>query len=171
MDFQPFLIELSLATSLTTIWEYQNAPTPARPYVSLRIQDIQQIGRDWEGPSAQDGKFDILGQREALLTAYINPDPHDDPRSSYFISQDIVRHFNRPSIRSSLFKQGYALRGGPLTANLVPYIDKAEWQPRTSIDFRLGYAEVYEDDLGIVDAVAGTVQVDEEPPFPFHWEV
>jgi hypothetical protein len=41
-------------TSLTVIWRFANAPQPARPYVTLRMLPLADVGYDWHGdPDAQ----------------------------------------------------------------------------------------------------------------------
>lgn len=35
------------ATGLATIWEQQNAPRPAAPYISLHVTEVRPLGQDW----------------------------------------------------------------------------------------------------------------------------
>lgn len=43
---------VAAASGVPVIWEHQNAPRPAAPYVSLLLATVEPTGRDWDGSEA-----------------------------------------------------------------------------------------------------------------------
>lgn len=49
---------VAAAAGVPVIWEHQNAPRPAAPYVSLLLATTDPTGRDWDGSEANPLTFD-----------------------------------------------------------------------------------------------------------------
>lgn len=49
---------VAAASGVPVIWEHQNAPRPAAPYVSLLLATVEPTGRDWDGSEANPLTFD-----------------------------------------------------------------------------------------------------------------
>lgn len=50
-------------TSLTVIWRFPNAPQPARPYVSLRMLPLADVGHDYYDDPDDQGDAEIFKDR------------------------------------------------------------------------------------------------------------
>ncbi len=62
-------LALSPAIGSRIVWEDQKAPRPAKPYISLRITDFAQIGRDAMSVKGNaSGQVTIVGNRELMLS-------------------------------------------------------------------------------------------------------
>jgi hypothetical protein len=55
-------------SGITSIWRYQNAPEPNRPYLDLNIGNVEQEGDDFEGPPDSAGKRTLYGQDKFTLS-------------------------------------------------------------------------------------------------------
>lgn len=59
---------LSAQISTRAIWEDQNAPQPARPYVTMDITGLSRIGDDAPDDADNAGLRDLIGDRDFTLT-------------------------------------------------------------------------------------------------------
>lgn len=63
-------------TSLKTIWIPSNAPIPARPFVTLQMRPLADIGGDWHSPPDDSGISTIYQDREFLVEISVRGELH-----------------------------------------------------------------------------------------------
>lgn len=144
-------------TGLPVIWSHPDAPRPERPYVALQITALTRIARETIGSVDEDGIAQISGDRDAVIsvTVYERADAAD-PRAALTRAVELRDSLELPSVRNSLYVDGWALRAVEFGPNDVPELLDTQWEPRAVFDVRFGTSISQDDDLGLIEAIAGT---------------
>lgn len=58
---------VSSVSNKTVIWQFENAPAPALPYIGLNISQLASIGVDYETVPDNNGNAAIYGNRQLIL--------------------------------------------------------------------------------------------------------
>lgn len=137
----------NIPSGMPAIYLYNNSPRPTVDYITLYISTVTEIGWDWvQGPLDDTGISQQVGDRE--FTVQIQG-----------YGGDPLTVLN--SLRTSLQKQSVldSLRvNGIVFANWFPINDVTQlidsrYEQRASMDVLFRIADVYTDNLGVIDTV------------------
>ena len=134
-----------------TIWEYQNMPRPARPYLSLMINSITQYGFNEVRPPDNLGISKIVAQSRLILrvNAYAKNDE---------AGLDALAALERLKLSVSsyefqkLFDEKVSFMAVISNSNLSQIINTG-FEGRASMDTNWLLATTIDDDVGIIEHV------------------
>lgn len=134
--------------SCTVIFADQNSPRPDYPYAVIRIGSMIKIGfdelRDWGEDTHYIGTFG--GQRRATVTVdYFGSDPVEEITKAH-------NALEKQSIKELFIAAEIATLDRFGITNLTAMLETL-FEPRASFDFYIGFADNYEDDIGVIEHV------------------
>lgn len=139
---------------VTVIFSDQNAPRPVDyPYAVIRLDSIIQLGYDEVREIDVDTNLATIGgQRRATVNIdYFGPRP----------MENIMKAFNsleKRSLNDIFYDAGIAYTEKNDVKNLTAMLE-TKYEERASFDFYIGFAENFEDDLGVIESVEFTGSV------------
>lgn len=144
-DFiRPLIEEL---TGIRCIWDYQNAPKPANPYISLRLSSERNIGTETRRRKDGTGIVDVVSQKEATLSVNaFGPGTID-------ICNMLWTSLQRPTIVDRCFAAGMAFIRAEDAQDLTQLLDGRGWEERANIDLIVTYGRSVEDNPGWIETV------------------
>ncbi len=134
----------NIPSAMPVIYLYPNSPRPTVDYVSLYISTITQIGWDWtQDPLNDSGITNMVGDREFTL-AY-----GGDPMT---VLQNLRTSLQKQSVLDSLRVNGIVLVNWFAINDITDLVD-SRYEQRASMDILFRIADVYIDNLGVIDNV------------------
>jgi hypothetical protein len=133
------------ATGLEVVWGRQNAPQPAYPYLTMRAMPAPTpLGVVDDEQWTEDGKLQIVGQREfgLSLQVHVGPPENVDPDfDADSIGHAVLSGLALPDTKQDFANAGLALRdrGQPEPLEILV---GATWIARVLIEFRFGIVSV-----------------------------
>jgi|GEM_PF-2008660 len=137
----------NIPIGMPVIYLYPNAPRPTVDYISLYIASINQIGWDWtQDPLNDTGITTMVGDREFTLQiqAY-----GDDPLT---VLQNLRTSLQKQSVLDSLRVNGIVFVNWFAINDVTALID-SRYEQRGSMDILFRIADVYTDNLGVIDNI------------------
>lgn len=124
----------------------RNAPQPAYPCACIRVNNVQKLGWD-ELREIDDANIATFGgQRRATVNiSYFGQNP----------IQGVVNAYNsleKQTVIDALSADGIAILEKNDVQNLTNMLE-TKFEPRADFDFYIGFADNFEDDLGIIETV------------------
>ena len=139
--------------AVPVIFSDQNAPRPAYPYATIRMNSIVKIGWDEiREINPQTNIATIGGQRRATISVnYFGTKP----------LEEISKAFNsleKQTVQDQLAASGIAIQEKNDIQNLTAMLETV-FEERSFFDFFIGLADNVQDDLGIIETVELTGQL------------
>jgi hypothetical protein len=159
----------NIPSAMPVIYLYPNSPRPTIDYVSLYISTVTQIGWDYvQGPLDNTGISQQVGDREFTLQiqAY-----GGDPLT---VLQNLRTSLQKQSVLDSLRANGIVFADWFQINDITELVD-SRYEQRGSLDILFRIADVYTDNLGVIDTVvleeiyknpSGTIVYDETFTIP-----
>ncbi len=137
----------NIPSAMPVIYLYPNSPRPTVDYVSLYISTITQIGWDWtQDPLNDSGITNMVGDREFTLQAQAYG---GDPMT---VLQNLRTSLQKQSVLDSLRVNGIVLVNWFAINDITDLVD-SRYEQRASMDILFRIADVYIDNLGVIDNV------------------
>ena len=140
------IVETVEAEEVTVIFSDQNSPRPPDyPYAVIRLNNAGQIGYDEMRALDQNGIATIGGQRRATVYIdYFGPQPFENlMKASNSLEKETNVDF--------FYAAGIAYLTKNDVQNLTAMLE-TKYEERASFDFYIGYAENFEDDVGLIES-------------------
>lgn len=147
----PLIVEL---TGLKCIWDYQNAPKPPNPYISLRLSPERHIGNEVRHRKDGTGILDVIGRKEATLSANAFGIGAIDALNMLWVK------LQRPTIVDRCFVVQLAFPRAEDVQDLTALLDGRSWEERANLDILTTYSRSVMDEPGYITTVktAGTLK-------------
>jgi hypothetical protein len=137
----------NLPSGMPVIWLYPNAPRPQVDYVSLYISTVNQIGWDWtQDPLTDSGTSQMVGDREFIVQAQAYG---GDPVT---VLQNLRTSLQKQSVSASLNAVGIVFFDWSAINDVTELVD-SRFEQRASTDIYFRIADMYSDNLGVIDTV------------------
>ena len=137
----------NIPISMPVIYLFSNAPRPTVDYVSLYISTVTQIGWDWtQDPLDEFGISKQVGDREftVQVQAY-----GGDPLT---VLQNLRTSLQKQNVLDSLRAVGIVFVNWFPINDVTDLID-SRYEQRASMDILFRIADIYTDDLGVIDNI------------------
>lgn len=152
---------VSNATGVKVIQQYPNAPRPAKPYISIDVSGLEQVGQDYIGKAEDQGGGDyqapLGGTRE--VTVQLQSFAASKGQAANLLNQ-AANALAEPPVRDQLATDAGLAFVDRLGETAIPAELDTQWEDRYSLDllFRVGDARTV--DVGYIDTteVTGTVK-------------
>lgn len=145
-----YLYEWAIAnipSGMPVVFLYPNAPRPTVDYVSLYISTINQIGWDWtQDPLDDSGVTEMVGDREFTLQCV---GYGGDPMT---VIQNLRTSLQKQSVLDSLRVNGIVFVSWFAINDVTELVD-SRYEQRASMDVLFRIADIYTDNLGVIDTV------------------
>lgn len=159
----------NLPTDTPVIYLYPNAPRPTVDYISLLLSSFNQIGWDYtQDPLDDSGVAELVGDREFILQVQ---GYGGDPMS---LLEGLRTSLQKQTVLDSLRANGIVFVSWFPISDITALID-SRFEKRASMDVKFRLAQVYSDDLGVINTVEleeifenaqGNVLIDETIQIP-----
>ena len=132
-----------------TIWTDQNAPQPAKPYITIAMLPFVKIGHDYIGRPDGSGDNKITGNREFTLSM-----THDGttPYQALTAFENIRMALNKDSVLQTLRDGGIVFVDSFPIQNLN-FLQDTEYQERRGMDLLFRIAQESTDEPGYIAIV------------------
>lgn len=154
---QTVLADLS---GVTVVWANQDAPRPARPYLTIAIISVVAHGSDENTNVDDNGKQTTIGVREASVTiSCFEAEDEPDPRRAagrLSVLRDTLR---TPGARDALFAGGLSVLGDQTVLN-VPTVRGTKWQPQATLEMNIAFGTNVKTDMAWIETVMGEAGID-----------
>ncbi len=142
------------AAAVPVIYADQSSPRPNYPYAVLRLESIVKVGWD-ELRSLDDQNIATYGgqRRGSVSIDYFGNNPVQEMTKA-------ANSLEKQSILDLFSSGGIAIQEKNEVLNLTRILE-TDFEPRASFDFFIGFADNYEDDLGIIESVEIAGEMDE----------
>jgi len=140
--------------AVSVIYADQSSPRPNYPYAVLRLESIVKVGWD-ELRSLDDQNIATYGgqRRGSVSIDYFGNNPVQEMTKA-------ANSLEKQSILDLFSSGGIAIQEKNEVLNLTRILE-TDFEPRASFDFFIGFADNYEDDLGIIESVEIAGEMDE----------
>lgn len=141
---------LSLIAELTAtkcIWDKQNAPKPANPYISLNLSPERDLGNEVRRRSDGSGTLDLLGRRETTLSVNAYGNGSIEKVNSLWLA------LRRPTIVDRCLSARIAFVRAETPQDLTALVDGRSWEERANIDLIVTYSISTTDSPGYITTV------------------
>lgn len=137
----------NVPSGMPAIWLYANAPRPTVDYISLYISTVTQIGWDYvQGPLDNTGISEQVGDREFTLQIQ---GYGGDPLT---VLQNLRTSLQKQTVLDSLRVNGIVFANWFQINDVTELID-SRFEQRGSLEILFRIADIYSDDLGVIDTV------------------
>jgi hypothetical protein len=137
----------NIPNGMPVIYLYPNAPRPTVDYISLYISSVNQIGWDWtQDPLNTSGDSAMVGDREFTLQVQAYG---GDPIT---VMQNLRTSLQKQSVLDSLRVNGIVFVNWFPINDVTDLID-SRYEQRASMDILFRIADVYTDNLGVIETV------------------
>lgn len=128
----------------------QNAPRPARPYITVLITSTTQQGHSWEGAPNNDGDASIENELACMVSLQAFGE------SAKTIMGNLRQSLEKPTVLQSLRATGL-----PFIRVLNGVTDQTEqvgtqYEERAGMDLEFRAVAVVTDAVGVIESVEGT---------------
>jgi len=137
----------NIPSQMPVIYLYPNAPRPTVDYISLYIASVDQIGWDWtQNPLDDTGLSQMVGDREFTLQVQgYGGDP-------ITVLQNLRTSLQKQTVLDSLRQNGIVFVSWFPINDVTDLID-SRYEQRAQMDILFRIADIYIDDLGVIDTV------------------
>jgi hypothetical protein len=149
----PLVRELTGGTKC--IWDYQNAPKPSNPYISLRLSAERTTGTEVRRRKDGSGILDVVSQKEATLSVNAFGTGTIDKLNMLWTA------LQRPTIVDRCFAASIAFPRAEAPQDLTALLDGRSWEERANIDLYVTYGRSIEDEPGYITTVIVTGELGE----------
>lgn len=149
------LIKASIGTE-TLVFSDQNAPRPALPYWTMRIQSLRDVGDEtYSQEVTNDGDQTIKGTREATIAI-----------QRYGVDSDIacqgfVDELQKTTVNEAWQSQNISYYDIGDVLNISTTLDKSVIEPRAAVDLFVRFGATMLDRVGAIETVINTGQTDQ----------
>lgn len=137
----------NIPSGMPVIYLYNNAPRPTVDYITLLISTCTTIGWDWtENPTDDSGISNMVGDREftVQIQGY-----GGDPMT---VLQNLRTSLQKQSVLDTLNAVGIVSVNWLGISDITTLID-TRFEQRASMDILFRMADIYTDNLGVIDTV------------------
>lgn len=132
----------------TVIWADGNSPRPALPYVAMKIMGIRRINGDWKSESiGVDGLQTVKGDREFTLN--IQRFGNDSVEALDLLANKLRLTTNIEKFNTAKLP----IVDAEDVVDVAALLDKAQIEPRASLDVFMRMKSVLTDQVGYIDTV------------------
>jgi hypothetical protein len=151
-----WVVENVGVSGTSVIWAEQDGPIPARPFVDLKILSTSRVGiPEITAPNGVTGigsiKQEVL---QTLQTRIFGP-------AAATIAMNLRNSIEKPSVQAKLRADGLAYVRVLADIQQVPEIAGTKWESRVIIDWQFRSSVVLTDDLGVIENVEITGEIDD----------
>lgn len=137
-------------TAITCIWDYQNAPKPSIPYISLRLSPERDIGFETRRRNDGTGILDVISQKETTLSVNVFG------TGALEICNMLWQKLQRPTIVDRCFTAKIAFIRSEQPQDLTALLDGRSWEQRANVDLIVTYGRAIIDEPGYITTVEAT---------------
>lgn len=136
-----------LGGNVPVVYYFPNAPRPTVDYISLYLSTFDQIGWDWtQNPVDNTGISEMVGDREFNLQVQ---GYGGDPISMLEILRTSLQ---KESVLDTLRTAGIVFVSWNKITDITALVD-SRFEHRAMMDIRFRIAQIYSDDLGVINNV------------------
>ena len=130
------------------IFSDQNAPRPALPYWTMRVQSFRRLGSEFFGQGVDSlGVQDIFGTREATIAIQRYGEDSD------LKCQELVDNLSKTTIREAWAAQKISCYETGDVLNISQLLDKSIIEPRAAVDLFIRFGGKIQDEAGAIESV------------------
>lgn len=138
---------------IQVIWESPNAPSPALPFITLKLHNLTAPGSDYESPPDSDGKAYLLGERVFSL------DVNCYGRDSIDYLERLRTSLQEFGVHLQLMREKIAIVERGVILDLTELMD-SKYISRAMMELKLRVSnqraeQLSKFDVGFIDVVAG----------------
>ena len=148
--YAPAYALIAPLAGITTIWANQNAPRPAKPYVSLRIASRKTDEHDEYGPVTADGTQVVVANSEITLEVQAYGD------GAQAALEAVRAKLGLQTVVQSTAALGIAVRSRGQVMNVTQLLDASSFEDRAVLEVVIGYRENVTDTVGLIQSITGT---------------
>jgi hypothetical protein len=142
--FQP----LTGLTSAKVIWQDLNAPRPTLPYLAMKVMSQRAVNYDYYKDPDANGIQTVQGDRELTFNIQYLGD------NSVENLEMIVDKLRLQTIIDKFMAAKYVAFRTAQVADISALLDKAQIEPRASLDIFIRTKKYQTDDVGLIDTVS-----------------
>ena len=137
----------NIPSGMPVIWLYPNAPRPTIDYFSLYISTVTQVGWDYnQDPLSDAGSGEFVGDREFTLQCQAYG---GDPLT---VLETLRTSLQKQTVLDSLRANGIVFFNWNPISDVTELVD-SRYEQRGTFDVFFRMANVYSDNLGVIDTV------------------
>lgn len=141
--FQP----LTGLTNAKVIWQDLNSPRPTLPYVAMKVMSRRKVKRDFYQDPDANGMQVVQGDREFTLNIqYIGDNSVENLDA-------LADKLNLQTVIDTFQAAKYTAFDTAQVVDIAALLDKAQIEPRASLDVFLRTKKYQTDDVGLIDTV------------------
>lgn len=145
---------VSAQSSVVVILADQDAPRPAYPFATVRLMNMRQYGFDDIRDMDDEGLATVAGQRGATVSVhYFGDNPMGAIMQAY-------NSLEKQTALDQLYLSGIAVQSKEPIQNVSAALE-THFDPHATFDFYIGISENNLDDIGVIEQVELTGEVDE----------
>lgn len=148
------VLTTSPQAAVTVILADQDAPRPAYPYATIRLMSTKPYGFDDQRDMDDDGIVTVAGQRGATVSVHYFG---DNPVGSL---EQACNSLEKQTVLDQLYASGIAVQSKEPIQNVSAALE-THFDPHATFDFYIGMSENNLDDVGVIEHVELTGEVDE----------
>lgn len=142
-----YTIIKSFFSTSSVIWQNQNSPRPAKPYISLFLSGIQRVGEDSISSSDSTGKIRMIGNREFTLKVNCFGD------GSIGILSNMVDAFTRNTVLQMIRTYDLVYIDSDPVEDMAELVD-SRYEPRAVVDLHFRIASLDIDTVSFINEVS-----------------
>lgn len=145
---------------VTIMVSNQNAPSPARPYMTIRISESGDIAH-YKAPNVDEhGNLPVTRWVRLTCALQIFGRP-DNPLEAESIAQHIADRVYNDTLRIGILGRSLAFNQILTGPQSVDQIAGVEWEPRAILDLGMSASRDLEYEIGIIETVEVKGDVDD----------
>ncbi len=145
---------------LTPIFARQNSPRPQKPYATIQLQSLSMMGQDELRSIDDSGIATIGGQRKMTIDLNIyGPD-------ALGLMHQAQSSLSKQSVLDAFYESEIAIWNVGDAKDLTALLE-TNWEERAQMDVFIGFANNINDDLGIIEKVDLSGQINNTTIAPF----
>lgn len=147
-EIKAFIVSLiAELTATKCIWDKQNAPKPANPYISLNLSPERDLGNELRRRGDGSGILDVIGRKETTLSVNAFGNGSTEKMNALWLS------LCRPTIVDRCLIKKVAFVRAEDVQDLTQLIDGRSWEERANRDLIVTYSTSTTDDPGYITTV------------------
>lgn len=127
------------------IWQDEDAPRPALPYVAMKVISQRFVKQDYYSDPDENGVQKVQGDRELTLNIqYLGADSVQNLEA-------IVDKLRLNSVLDRFMNAKYVAFNTAQVTDVAALLDKAQIEPRASLDVFIRTKKYQDDQVGIIE--------------------
>jgi len=127
------------------IWQDENAPRPALPYVAMKVMSQRFVKQDHYANPDANGVQKVQGDRELTLNIqYLGPDSVQNLEA-------VVDKLRLNSVLDRFMAAKYVAFNTAQVTDIAALLDKAQIEPRASMDVFIRTKKYQDDQVGFIN--------------------